>query len=412
MAETSTAVSSGAELRIPELGKRARTRRLVIALLLLTAAGTAAYMIWGRHDKAGESYRSVPVETRTIVHVVESTGHLDALSRVEVAAPVAGHLAELKVAPGDVVEKGALLARLDDRATALGVRGAGATLEASVWRVAETRSALDAAQQELARVSRLKARGLASAQDLDAAQAAVERAGAVAKASVAEKSLAEDNVAVAKVGHNLGDIVSPIAGIVLLAPENAGIGVAPDRGALFIVATPLEHMRIDADVSESDIGDVHVGQPVKFEVQTFPGREFNARVERIGLDSKREGAVVTYPVMLTADNAEHVLLPGMTAAVRIEIARAKDVLAVREAALRFSPEGAEEAPPRTRVWKHVGVSELEPISVTAGLSDGAYTQLTPTAANTLQTGDQLAVGLLQKKSDDAAKPGVSLGSKK
>jgi HlyD family secretion protein len=352
------------------------------------------------------------VEKRTIVRVVEATGHLDARSRVEVAPPVAGHLAEIKVAPGDVVEKGQLLAKLDDRATALGVRGAGATLEASVWRVAEVRAAADSAEQEMRRVERLKARGLASAQDLDAAKAALERARAVVKAADAEKSLAADNVAVAKVGHNLGDIVSPIAGIVLSAPENAGVGVSPERGALFVVATPLDAMRIDADVSEADIGEVHVGQTAHFEVQTFPGREFTAKVERIGLDSKREGAVVTYTVMLTADNHEKLLLPGMTAAVRIEIATAKDAVAVREAALRFTPAGADPAEPRTRVWRRRTSSELEPITVKLGLSDGAYTEVHATPEDALQPGDPVVVGLLQKKSDDAAKPGVSLGNKK
>lgn len=401
-----------ATLQIPALAARARVTRTVLVLVLLGAAGVGTYAYLHRTVPVGEAYRSVPVERRTIVRVVESTGHLDALSRVEVSVPVAGHLAEIKVVPGAKVERGQLLARLDDRATALGVRGAGATLEASIWRVAEARAALEGAAQEQDRVQRLMARGLASAQELDAVKARVARARAVMKASGAEKSLAADHVAVAKVGQNLGDIVSPIAGIVLTAPENTGIAVAPDHGALFVVATALERMRIDADVSEADIGEIHIGQAAHFEVQTFPGRQFAAKVERIGLDAKRDGAVVTYTVMLTADNAEGVLRPGMTAAVRIEIAEAKDVLAVREAALRFSPDDAEPAPARSRVWKHLGAADLEAVSVTAGLSDGAYTEVTPAPADALKPDDPLAVGLLQKKAASAKKPGVSLGSKK
>lgn len=401
-----------AALQIPALGKRARATRVVLAVVVLAAAGAGAYLYFGRKAQVGEVYRSVPVERRTIVRVVEATGHLDALSRVEVAVPVAGRLAEIKVVPGDNVEKGQLLARLDDRASALGVRGAGATLEASIWRVAEARAALEGAEQEQDRVQRLVARGLASAQELEAVKARAARARAVMKAADAEKNLAAGNVAVAKVGRNLGDIVAPISGIVLSAPENAGVAVAPENGALFVVAAPLLRMRIDANVSEADIGEIHVGQAARFEVQTFPGREFAAKVERIGLDAKRDGAVVTYTVMLTADNPEGLLRPGMTAAVRIEIAEAKDVLAVREAALRFSPEGADPAPARSRVWKHLGGAELEAVSVSAGLSDGAYTEVTPSPADALQADDPIAVGLLQKKATDAAKPGVSLGSKK
>jgi len=400
------------QVRIPDLGKRARVRRTLVVLLLMAAGGAGAFRYWTRAQPLLETYRSVPVELRSIVRVVEATGHLDARSRVEVSVPVPGHLAEISVAPGDRVKQGQLLARLDDRATALGVRSAGTTLEASAWHVAEARTAHDSAARELVRVERLVARGLASAQEASAAKAAVDRTLAVLNGAAAEKSLAQDNVAAAKFGRNLGDIVSPIEGIVLQAPENVGVAVAPEHGALFIVATPLEQMRIDADVSEADIGDVHVGQSVRFEVQTFPGREFGAHVARIGLDPRREGAVVTYPVLLEADNADRALLPGMTAAVRIEIARVKDVLAVREAALRFTAEGADAADPRSRVWRHRGFSRVEAVIVTAGLSDGVYTEVRPTPGQTLEVGDLLAVGLFQPKPSERTQPGVSLGSKK
>lgn len=403
---------AASQVQIPDIDGRSRTRRNIVLLLLLAAGGAAGFVYWTRGTPLIERYRSVQVETRTIVRVVEATGHLDARSRVVVSAPVAGHLAEISVAPGARVERGQLLARMDDRATALGVRSAGSTLEASVWRVAEARTAYESAQSEHQRIARLLERGLAAAQEVAAAKAQVDRARAVLKGADAEKSLAQDNVAVAKFGRNLGDIVSPIAGIVLSAPENVGVAVSPEHGPLFIVAEPLEQMRIDADVSEADIGDVKIGQSTRFEVQTFPGREFVARVQRIGLDPRREGAVVTYPVMLAADNADRALLPGMTAAVRIEIAQVKDALAVREAALRFTPEDAPSAEPRTRVWKHTGLSSVEPVSVTVGLSDGMYTEVRVAEGASLAVGDEVAVGLFAPRSSAAAKPGVSLGRKK
>jgi HlyD family secretion protein len=232
------------------------------------------------------------------------------------------------------------------------------------------------------------------------------------KGAGAEKSLAEDNVSVARFGRNLGDIVAPIDGIVLVGPENPGSPVAPERGPLFVVATPLELMRIEADVSEADIGDLRPGQLAKFEVQAFPGRTWNAKVERIGLEPKRDGAVVTYPVLLSAENPERALLPGMTAAVRIEIAEVKDVLAVREAALRFTPEDAPEAPARSRVWLHSDISELVQVDVEPGLSDGANTEIKLKKPDALSAGDHVAVGLLVGPSAARAQPGVSLGAKK
>jgi HlyD family secretion protein len=404
--------SEDVQLHIPELGKRARRTRWVITLLLVIAigGGLAAYFL--RTSPLSESYRSLPVARQNIARVVEATGHLDASARVQVSAKIAGHLAEIKVAPGDSVKKGQLLARLDDRASEIGVRSAGSTLQASVWRVAEAKTATESSQAELERVQRLAARGLASTADVDSAKAVASRAQSQLKAAGAEQSVAQDNVAAAKFGQNLGDIFAPIDGIVLVGPENAGAPVAPERGPLFVVAAPLTRMRIDADVSEADIGDLKVGQTATFEVQAFANQNWKARVERIGLEPTREGAVVTYPVLLSAENPDGRLLPGMTAAVRIEVARVHDVLAVREAALRFTPEDAPEAPARSRVWLHRGVSQLTAVSVKPGLSDGAYTEVTPVAPAELNPGDRVAVGFLAGQSDKRAQPGVSLGAKK
>jgi HlyD family secretion protein len=405
--------SEDVQLHIPELGKRARRTRWLVGLLLVISAGGLATAYFLRSSPLRETYRSLPVTRQNIVRVVEATGHLDASARVQVSAKAAGHLAEIRVAPGDTVKRGQILARLDDRASEIGVRSAGATLQASVWRVAEAKTAHESSVAELERVQRLAGRGLASAADVEAAQAVAARADAQLKAAGAEKSVASDNVAAARFGQNLGDIVAPIDGIVLVGPENPGAPVSPERAPLFVVATPLARLRIDADVSEADIGDLRVGQTASFEVQAYPGRSWTARVERIGLEPTRDGAVVTYPVLLSAENPDGRLLPGMTAAVRIEVARANGVLAVREAALRFTPEEAAEAPSRSRVWLHRGVSQLTALAVKPGLSDGAYTEVKPDAPAELNPGDRVAVGLLAAaQSDGRAQPGVSLGSKK
>jgi HlyD family secretion protein len=400
------------QLQIPALHSRARRTRLWVALALLAAigGGTAAYLRQAQPET--EIFRSVEVTRQTIVRSIEATGHLDASERVEVSARVAGYLSELLVSPGDTVEAGAVLARLDGRVSELSVRSAGTALSATKFRLAEAQTNRASATRELERVERLLGRGLASEADLSAAQAAVERASAMLSAAGAEQSLARENVAAAKLGHNLGELIAPIRGVVLSAPEHSGIPVGPERGPLFVVASPLERMRIDADVSEADIGDLRVGQAATFEVQAYPGRRWSARVERIGLEPKRDGAVVTYSVVLRADNSERLLLPGMTAALRVEIAQAKDVLAVREAALRFTPEDAAPAAARSRVWLHEGVSELLEIEVTAGLSDGAYTEIRPKTPDALAPGARVAVGLVVGGGSSRAQPGVSLGNKR
>lgn len=400
------------QLQVPALHRRARRVRLwvLLALLLAAGGGTVAYL--KRAAPETEIFRSVEVTRQTIVRSIEATGHLDANERVEVSARVPGYLSELLVSPGDTVEAGAVLARLDGRASALTVRSAGTALSASRFRLAEAQTNRASAARELERVERLLARGLASEADRAAAEAAAERARALLSAAGAEQSLARENVAAAELSQNFGQLVAPIRGVVLTAPEHSGIPVGPERGPLFVVASPLERMRIDADVSEADIGELRIGQLATFEVQAYPGRRWNARVERIGLEPKRDGAVVTYSVLLRADNSERLLLPGMTAALRVEIAQAKDVLAVREAALRFTPEDAAPAPARSRVWLHEGVSELLEIPVTTGLTDGAYTEIRPKTPDALAPGARVAVGLVVGTGSSRAQPGVSLGNKR
>jgi HlyD family secretion protein len=203
---------------------------------------------------------------------------------------------------------------------------------------------------------------------------------------------------------------------VLIAPENLGSAVTPER-ALFVLGDPLERVRVDVDVSEADIGLVQVGQAASFEVLTFPSRTFAARVERLAVEPRRDAGVVSYGVRLLADNPKRVLLPGMSATVKVEVKRVSQVLSVRDAALRFTPPTADELgafAPRSRVWVRSAAGELRAVPVQAGLSDGMYTEITPEAGQSLAQGTEVAVGLLAvaaSSGGERRQPGISLGGK-
>ena len=166
-------------------------------------------------------------------------------------------------------------------------------------------------------------------------------------------------------------------------------------------------MRVAAPVGEADIGEMRVGLTAKFEVPTYAGRVFDAVVEHISPNPMTEHGAIFYMVQLTVANPDKILLPGMTAQVRIKVAEVKDVLAVREATLRFTPEGAPEAPARTRVWRIRG-EELEEVPVRAGLSDGAVTEVRADASDELREGDPIAIGLALDGDSGAATPSLSL----
>jgi HlyD family secretion protein len=116
-------------------------------------------------------------------------------------------------------------------------------------------------------------------------------------------------------------------------------------------------------------------------------------------------------VTLSANNADGMLLPGMTALVHLEVARAEHVLAVHDAALRFSPDAAPAAPPRARLWRRTGPAQAEPVRVRAGLSDGAFTEVTAAEGEHLQEGDPIVIGLFRPDEEDAGKPSLTLGTK-
>ena len=397
-------------LQIPDLSKRVRTQRLVWTLVLIAAAAVAGYLYTRREQQVLEPYRTVKLMRRDLLRVVEASGRLDARARFELPAPFAGRLTEILVKAGDRVKRGQALARLDDREGVFAVQNADAAQQAASARRAEAQSGLESAQEELKRVQRLAARGLASQQELGAAQSAQARAKAGLEAARAQQGAAAAQLASARFTRGLGEIVAPIDGVVLTAPENLGSAVTPER-PLFVLGEPLEKMRVDVDVAEADIGLVRVGQKAQFEVLTFPGRQFEAQVERLAVEPRRDGGVVTYGVRLLADNPDLALLPGMSATVRLEVARKDNALAVRDAALRFTPPGYDAAPPRSRLFLHTGIGRLNEVPVRAGLSDGSYTEITPDADGKLVEGADVAVGVLHAEVADRGGPGISLGGR-
>jgi RND family efflux transporter MFP subunit len=284
-------------LHIPELARRARLRRVLVGLLLLAAAG-AAFAYYTRPAPPVELYRVEPLAKRDLVQQVETTGSLDVRSRVEVPAPAPGRLSEVLVEPRQEVKKGALLATLDPRAADLDVRAARASAEAAQGRLTQAKVALDAASEQLKRTQTLLDKGLASPNELAQAQSEHGRAAAALDAVRGERKLAGEQVASAELGQNLGQIRAPIDGVVLRVPDRVGAAVGPDQGPLFVIGQALELMRIDALVSETEIAQVKLGHEAEVIVQALPNQGWKARVLRIGIEPKREGGVVQYPVTL------------------------------------------------------------------------------------------------------------------
>lgn len=380
-----------------------------MALIALAAIGGAVFY-YTRKPPAQELFRTVTVEPRTLIQAVEASGRLDVQRRVDVPAPGEGRLIAIHVTEGATVTAGQLLAELDPRAAALAFAGAQAAVEAAAGGLSQARARQDAAKRSVEKAKSLVQRGLASPEDVANAEAELSLTNAAIEAARGEHKVAGQGAASARLSQSLSRIQAPVAGVILQAPERIGAAVSPDAAPLFVIGDPLTTMRVDAQVSESEVALVKVGQQAEVLVSALPGKSFQGKIEHISIDAERKDGAVSYAVRLSVSNPAGVLLPGMTVRARMEVARADDVLSVHEAALRFQPEEADPAPPRSRVFRRLSISEMEPINVRALVSDGIYVQVEAVGDSKLQKGDQLIVGLLSP--DGSKGPNVKLGDKK
>jgi HlyD family secretion protein len=282
--------------------------------------------MFGRREAAATPFLTAAVDRGSVIQSVTTTGTLTAVTTVKVGSQVSGIIATLHADFNDRVRSGQVLATLDPTPFEAAVNQNRAQLERA--RV----GALDA-ELKLKRQQALLAAGLSSQDQLDSAKALFDQAQAQVTELQAALERAETNL-------NYSIIRSPIDGIVVSRDYDVGQTVAASFQAptLFTIAEDLTRMQLTCDVDEADIGQVKVGQKVRFSVDTFPEREFTGTVAQIRLSPKTANNVVTYPVIVEVSNRELTLLPGMTAEVRIQVAEATDALRVPSSALRFRPE--------------------------------------------------------------------------
>jgi HlyD family secretion protein len=396
--------SDDGKLEIPKIDSSRRRFLTIAVAVVLALAAVAVYLL--TRGPGVSPYRGAQVVRASIVKEIRVTGQVELTDEVEVPSPIEGQLVEVVVEPGDEVEEGEILARLDRVSVEKAYLVAEAELQVARSRVSDAEASVERAALSFERTERLADKGLASVSDLEAARSALAKARAAVIAAKAERAAAMERATLKGRDRDRADIVAPRAGLVLEVPPHTGMIVGP-RNRLFRIGAPLDRMHIEAPIGEADIGEMSDGLAAKFEVPTYPGREFDATVEHISPDPKTEHGAVFYTVTLVVDNPDHLLLPGMTAQLRIAVARVEDVLAVREATLRFTPEGAPVAPARSRVWR-IRDAELEEIPVEVGLSDGAITEVRPLEADSIDVGDRIAIGLALDGNDDAQEPSLSL----
>ncbi len=344
-------------------------RGLLVAALLVSLTLTGC----NRSRHKGPTYESVTVSRGNVLQHVTASGALSAVISVDVGSQVSGKITHLYVDFNSPVHKGQLVAEIDPTVYK-------AQLQQAQGDLASARADVTLKHQNLERKKVLVPLKAASQLDLD--QATAELAQSEAAVTIKEAALQSSQA-------NLGycTITSPVDGIVISRKVDEGQTViaAMNTPVLFTVAKDITKMNITADISEADIGQVKTGQEVEFGVDAFPNEVFHGKVTQVRKSPTTTQNVVTYQTIITVDNPEQKLFPGMTADVSILVQQRNKVLQVPNSALRYSPPDTAKFatdPPkkleRAEQLAYVLDSDnmtLEPKIVHTGATDGVNTEI-------------------------------------
>ncbi len=371
-------------------------KKLIICIVgVLTVAG-GIWLFTGKTSKGGIRLETAKAGRSSISNTVTATGTVEPVTEVEVGTQVSGIIDKLYADYNDVVKAGQLIAEMDK----VNLKAELASAEAQL---ASSKSEYEYQQKNYARNKILFEKKLISDADYETSTYNYEKAKAAYE---------QNQAAMVKVKRNLeyATITSPIDGVVINRAVEEGQTVAAgfETPTLFTIAAALTTMQLTADVDEADIGNVENGQRVSFTVDAYPNDVFEGTVMQIRLgDSESNSStsaststVVTYEVVISADNPDLKLKPRLTANVTIFTLERDNVLTVPTKSLRFVPDaqilaqigyivseaGKEALAGKRLVWIKDG-QELKPKAVTVGSTSGNMIEIT----DGLNEGEELAV---------------------
>lgn len=359
-------------------------------LVLIASLGAIAWWWWsGRADTPpAERWRLEAVDKGDVVQVISANGNLNPVISVIVGTQVSGTVKKLHVDYNSVVKEGQLLAELDPALFDAAIAQSNANVNSAL-------AGLRLAESKEARTRSLVGKGFIAVSELDTAVKELDAARAQVDLAKAQLSRDETN-------RRYSVIRSPISGVVVARNIEIGQTVAAsfNTPTLFQIAKDLAQMQIETSIAEADVGGIREGLPARFRVDAHPGQFFKGEVRQVRLNPTIQSNVVSYTVIVSADNSQGLLKPGMTAFVQITANRREGVLRVPNAALRFRPpadpsqadKGGSKAAPgggpgggglgggarrgdgSQRVHKLVD-GKLVAVTVKTGISDAAYTEV-------------------------------------
>jgi HlyD family secretion protein len=419
-------------------------------VLAVAVAVVGLLVAFALNRTAQTQHFTAKVERGDINDVVEATGTINAVISVQVGSQVSGTIAKLNVDFNSRVHKGDIVALIDPALfkgavlqAAADLANAEANLVAAQANLEKAKAGLVQTKADYDRTVRLFRGGIMSQQQLDLAQANYDSAnaavgGAAASVTQAEAQISQKKAAleVAETNLNYTVIRSPIDGTVVARNVDVGQTVAASLQAptIFTIAQDLSKMWVYAKTDESDVGNIKAGKPVTFKVDAFPKDTFHGVVSQVRMNATTVQSVVTYDTIIEFANPELKLFPGMTAYVTIPVATVENAMKLPNTALRYKPpmspeellavykqygiEGGErqvatansgvvQASEQTTtaaqnlprapkgdtaiVWKLHSDNALEPVKLSLGITDHAFTEISAVLKGQLKDGDALVI---------------------
>ena len=341
-------------------------------------------------------YQTAPIKRRTITQVVEASGTINPVNTVSVGSTVSGLISAIYVDFNSKVTKGQLLAEIDPRTFQATVDQNQASMNSAEADLANREAALEMSEKTLRRYRNLYARSFIPKADLDQAEADYKSNLAQVNAAKAKINQTRAQYNQSLVNLNYTKITAPVSGMIISREIDLGQPVAASFQApeLFTIAQDLEKMQIEVNVSEADIGDVKEGQEVTYTLDGYPNSIFNGKVTQVRISPTTVSNVVTYSVIVTVDNKDLKLKPGMTANVSIITAKNEDVLSVPNIALKFTPQTDGKKYKTQGLWVKDGM-HIKRIDIQTGASDDSYTEV---KGDNIYEGERVLVGIKSSKS--------------
>ena len=427
-----------------------KNKWLIVAAVVVVAGLFVALSL---NQAPQAQHFTAKVERGSIDNVVESTGTINSVITVQVGSQVSGTIAKLNADFNSRVHKGEVVALIDPalfkgallQATA-DLKNAQANLVAARANLEKAKAALVQTKADYNRAVGLAKDGVMSQQQLDLAKSNYEAANAsagAAEANIAQAdaqvSQKEAAVSVAQTNLDYTVIRSPIDGTVVARNVDVGQTVAASLQAptIFTIAQDLTKMWVYAKTDESDVDNIKVGKAVTFKVDALPKQTFQGVVSQVRMNPTTVQSVVTYDTIIEFANPELKLFPGMTAYVTIPVATVQNAVKLPNTALRYKPlmtdqevldlykrygiEGTEQQrsakavaeenaaavsaqnlprAPKVEtavVWKRHPDQSIEPVRVSLGITDHAYTEVTAVLQGNLKEGDELVIRSVSSK---------------